>query len=82
MISHTQDRYHIYFDSLNTSNEKLTKLLELLDYTSGCRIMHVRSKHYPIMLEIIRRKQLQLEYDDPNLLYYLTNEKAMALDIQ
>ncbi|XP_055304585.1 uncharacterized protein LOC129569590 isoform X2 [Sitodiplosis mosellana] len=76
------DRYHVYFDCLSGSKEKLTKLLELLDFSSGFRIMHVRSKHYPIMLETIRRKQLQLEYDDPNLLYYLPKEKAMALNTQ
>lgn len=78
-VSKNQDRYHIYFDSLNESKERLLNLLQLLNYSKGVRIMHVRSTHYPIILEIIKRKQLQLEYDDANLLYYLTKEQAIRL---
>lgn len=77
-----QDRYHLYFDSLNESNDRLMNLLELLDYSKGVRIMHVRLKHYPVILEIIKRKQLQLEYDSENLLYYLSMEQAAALQIE
>ncbi|XP_031629456.1 uncharacterized protein LOC116344820 isoform X2 [Contarinia nasturtii] len=73
------DRYHVYFDSLSETKERLTTLLDLLDYTNGFRIMHVRSKHYPVMLEIIKKKHLLLEYDDSNLLYYLPKHQATAL---
>lgn len=74
-----QDRYHVYFDCLSESNERLLILLDLLDYSNGFRFMHVRSKHYPVMSEIIKRKQLVLEYDCPNLLYYLPKERAIEL---
>lgn len=64
---------------MSETNDRLLNLLDLLDYSNGFRFMHVRSKHYPVMLEIIKRKQLSLEYDHQNLLYYLSREQATKL---
>lgn len=44
--------------------------------------MHVRSKCYPAVLKTFERKKLPLEFDDPNLLYYLPKEKALNLKLK
>lgn len=77
-----QDRYHIFVSSLNVSNGRLLKLLMLLDYLAGVQFMHIASKYYPTVLNVIKRKQLTLQFDDPNLLYHLPKEKAFKLEIE
>ncbi len=44
--------------------------------------MHVRLKHYPIILAIIKQMNLQLEYDHSNILYYLPQETAITIDVR
>lgn len=72
----------MYCDSLSESIGRLKMLLDLLDYSDGVRVMHVRSKCYPAVIETFKRKQLQLEFDDPNLLYYLPKEQAVTFNIK
>lgn len=72
----------MYCDTLNESIDRLETLLNLLDYSKGVIVMHVRSKCYPAILKNFERKKVQLEFDDANLLYYLPKEKALDLNIK
>ncbi|XP_037044530.1 uncharacterized protein LOC119080340 [Bradysia coprophila] len=76
------DRYHIYCDTLNKSTERLKLLLDLMDYSKGIIVMHVRSKCYPAISDIFTQRKFDLEFDHPNCLYYLPKEEAIVLDVQ
>ncbi|XP_063695730.1 uncharacterized protein LOC134827107 [Culicoides brevitarsis] len=70
------DRYQLFIYTLEETNERLTKLLRLLDWKKGFIVSAFRKKFLPAVLEVIKEKKLEIEYDSENFVHFLPKEKA------
>lgn len=75
------DRYQLFLNSLNPSNEKLVTALNLLDWTNGYKVSSFLQRHRPAVLDVVESKKLEKEYDSLTVLYYLPRADAEQFDI-
>lgn len=66
---------------MNETNEKLLRLLQLIDWKYGFKVSTYLERHRSTLLEAIKLKMLNIEVDSENLLYFLPREKAAKLDV-
>lgn len=71
-----QDRYQLFLNSLNCSNDRLKRAMSLLDWSTGYKVSSFLERHRQAVLDVVDEKQLQKEYDSQTALYYLPKEKA------
>lgn len=67
---------------MNPSNERLAKLLSLLDWNRGLKVSTFLDRHRSAIIDVVQQKQLSLEYDSLTCLYYLPNAEAMQLNYE
>lgn len=77
---HLQDRYTAYADTLNTSHENLSRLLQLLDYSKGYSFWSTRHEVYPTIVNALNKIGAEIGLDDETLLYRLSKEKALEFN--
>lgn len=69
-------------NTLNESNERLTNLLSLIDWSSGFHVSTLRKRHHSAVLDVIGLKKLKCFHDDETLLYYMPKEESRNLEIR
>lgn len=74
-----QDRYQLFINSLNESNERLFKLLQLLDWSHGFKVSTLLERHREPLLKTVELKKLSIEFDSQTFLYYMSKEDAAKL---
>lgn len=67
---------------LDKEGERLTILLELVDYSNGIRALSIRLACYSILLDLLEIKNIQIELDIQHFLFYLPLEQAAKLTIE
>lgn len=72
----------MFVNSLSDSNEKLAKILNLLDWSKGFKVSTFRKKHRPAVVDTVNAKNLSREFDSETLLYYLPKEEAVKLTVK
>lgn len=77
-----QDRYQIFLNSLSESNEKLTKILDLLDWSRGFKISTFREKQRSAVVDTIDARNLSREFDSETLVYYKPKEDSLKMTVE
>lgn len=65
--------------TLDLSNEKLSRLLNLLDWSIGLKVSSFLKRHRSAVLDTVQKKHLKIEYDSHTPLYFLAQEDAQKL---
>lgn len=71
-----------FADTCNPCLDNLSRLLQLLDYSKGVLFTCERPEVYPIILETLKKKNLEICADYLSLLYYMPKEEALKLEVQ
>lgn len=77
-----QDRCNAYADTLSESTEELLRLLLLIDYSKGYFFISLNDRAASAVREATKQKNVEMNIDFTNLLYYLPKEKALEFDVQ
>jgi hypothetical protein len=62
--------------TLELSNEKLKRALNLIDWSGGLKVSSFLKRHRSAVLDVVQNKQLKIEYDSLTFLYFLSKEEA------
>lgn len=76
-----QDRYQLFLNSLNESNERLTTVLSLLDWNRGFKCSTFLARHRSAVIDVVKSKNLKKEYDSTTDLLYLPKEEAIEQNV-
>lgn len=77
-----KDRCYGYADTINESHENLSKLLQLIDYTKGYKFLSIRTEIRPVILDALKKANVELLQVVSTLLYYLPKEDALEFNVQ
>lgn len=69
----------MFLNSLSDSNDKLARILDLLDWSRGFKVSTFRKKHRSAVVDIINSKNLSRDFDSETLVYYIAKEDAMKI---
>lgn len=77
-------QYYDFFDSIvvGTTDKTLTSLktiIQQVDFSSERFFMCIREIYHPILLEVIKEKNLKIHFDDATDMVYIEKEKVMKL---
>lgn len=75
-----QDRYQIFVNTLDDSQLRLKKLLDLLDWSKGFQVHAVLKRYRPLIMEIIEKKNLVAELEFQTYMQYLPKDEAEHFD--
>ncbi|XP_063697440.1 uncharacterized protein LOC134828395 [Culicoides brevitarsis] len=75
------DRFQLFIYSKSDTNERLTELLRLLDWSKGFKVSSFRKKFRSAVLTVIDELSLEVEYDKERILFFMPREKASVLDV-
>lgn len=62
--------------SLEISNEKLKRALNLLDWNNGYKVSAFLRRHRSAVIDVINSKKLKIKSDTHTFLYYLPKEEV------
>jgi hypothetical protein len=71
----SQDRYQLLIYSLELSNEKLKRALNLLDWSNGFKVSAFLKRHRSAVIDVINSKKLKIKTDTLTFLYYQPKEE-------
>lgn len=75
-------RYQLFIYTLNDDNlHKLLELLMHLNWSDGVKVSSFHERFRPVVHQVVKNKNLSLEYDSLTLLYYMSNSKARQLSV-
>ena len=66
--------------TLDESNKKLTRILNLLDWSKGFDVSSVCERHLSAVLEVIEKKKLPVIHSFVLNFHYLPKEEALLFD--
>lgn len=72
----------MFLNTLNESNDRLTRLLSLIDWRHEYLISNIRKIHRAAVVEAIESKQLRRLNDDEAFLYYMPKEECRNFKIR
>lgn len=75
-----QDRYRLFMYTLDDTNKKLKRILNLLDWSKGFDVSSVCQRHLPAILQIIEKKRLPVVHSFMLNFHYLPKEEALLFD--
>ncbi|XP_055838916.1 uncharacterized protein LOC129906945 [Episyrphus balteatus] len=76
------DRYQLFLNTLNPSNERLRIALSLLDWSGGYKVSSFLERHRPAVLDVVDTQlHLQKEYDSLTLVYHMPRDEAIQMEI-
>lgn len=75
-----QDRYRLFLYSLDETNKKLKRILNLLDWSKGFDVSSVCQRHLPAVLQVIEKKRLPVTNSFVLNFHYLPKEEAVKFD--
>ncbi|CAO1329840.1 unnamed protein product [Diamesa serratosioi] len=73
------DRYQLFVYTLEISNDKLKRLLSLLDWSGGFKVSSFLKRHRSAVVDVVEHKKLKLEYDSLTFLYFMSKEEAKSI---
>lgn len=76
-----QDRYQLFLNSLSDSNDKLARILDMLDWSRGFKVSTFRKKHRSAVVDTLNAKNLNREFDSETLVYYMPKENAVRITV-
>ncbi|XP_001356660.2 uncharacterized protein [Drosophila pseudoobscura] len=76
------DRYQIFVGSLNNTNGLTRQALDLLDWSFGFKCSSIPSRHIEALDNVVRSKELNLEFRDATDLFYMKAEDALMLKVE
>lgn len=62
--------------TLELSNEKLKRALNLIDWSTGLKVSSFLKRHRSAVIDVVQSKKLKIEYDSLTFLYFLSKEEA------
>lgn len=62
--------------TLELSNEKLKRALNLVDWSRGVKVSSFLKRHRSAIIDVVQEKKLKVEYDSLTFLYFLSKEEA------
>jgi hypothetical protein len=68
--------------TLDESNKKLKRILNLLDWSKGFDVSSVCERHLPAVLQILEKKRLPVEKAFMLNFHYLPKEEGLKFDIR
>lgn len=74
------DRYRLFMYTLDESNKKLKRILNLLDWSKGFDVSSVCQRHLPAVLQVMEKKRLPIEKSFMLNFHYLPKEEALKFD--
>jgi sRNA-binding regulator protein Hfq len=74
------DRYQIFINTLEESQERLRILLDLIDWSKGFQVHAVLKRYRPMIMEMIQQKNLVVELEFKTYMQYLPKEEAEHFD--
>lgn len=77
-----QDDRIAYCDTLNSSHDRLFRLLQLIDYSNGLIFLNIRTEIQPVIISALQKANVEIVYEYKQLLYYLSKEEALKLDVR
>jgi hypothetical protein len=66
--------------TLDETNKKLKRILNLLDWSKGFDVSSVCQRHLPAVLQIIEKKRLPVVHSFMLNFHYLPKEEALLFD--
>lgn len=72
----------MYADTIDTNSDKLSRLLQLFDYSSGYIFSNVRADVGCIIVDIMQKANIEADDYTKTILYRLPKEQAMNFDVQ
>lgn len=69
-------------NTLSECNERLIKLLLLLEWNKGLKISGYRNKHRPAVIEVFRRLNLKYINETECVMYYMARSVGKEIDIE
>ncbi|XP_022232625.2 uncharacterized protein LOC111081018 [Drosophila obscura] len=76
------DRYQLFVGSLNHTNGLLQQALQLLDWSAGFKCSSIPCRHIEAVDNVVRFKQLNLEFRDFTDLFYMKAADALKLRVE
>lgn len=75
------DRYQLFLNTLNVSNERLRIALSLLDWSAGYKVSSFLERHRAAVVDVVNSQQLKKEYDSLTLVYHMPHDEAIHMEI-
>lgn len=70
----------MFIATLAATGERLTQLLQLLDYSKTLKFVCMMKKDHPAVLEALRRQNVEIETNVDYLFFHLPREEALKFD--
>ncbi|KFB42252.1 hypothetical protein ZHAS_00009931 [Anopheles sinensis] len=77
-----QDRYQLYFYSLEENNSTLIRALELVDWDYSWKIYACHPKHWAAFCEVQEKHGIELQYKTISDTRYMSKEQALNVNIE
>ncbi|XP_055309494.1 uncharacterized protein LOC129573206 [Sitodiplosis mosellana] len=71
-----------FADTFNESYDRLSRLLQLIDYSKDYIFQNIRAELLPVVTNALEKANVPVDHCIEFLLYHLTQEKALKLDVQ
>ncbi|XP_058122351.1 uncharacterized protein LOC131293172 [Anopheles ziemanni] len=78
----TQDRYKLYFYSLEDNNNTLIRALKLVDWDYSWKIYACHSKHWAAFCEVQEKHSIELQWKTITETRYMSKEQALLINIE
>lgn len=72
----------VFVDTLNESQENLSHLLDLIDFSKGYTFLNVRIEVGSTIIDALQRANVEIIQNITSQHYYLPKEKALEFDIR
>lgn len=69
-------------NSIVDAHDRLLRLLLLVDFSNGLRFQSIGVKEHEAVLEVIKLKNLKIEYQMTGSRYYLPQSEALNIQIK
>uniref|UniRef100_A0AAG5DSD7 N-acetyltransferase domain-containing protein n=1 Tax=Anopheles atroparvus TaxID=41427 RepID=A0AAG5DSD7_ANOAO len=76
-----RDRYQLFVYSLEPTNATLERALHLIDWSGGLKVSSLLARHRAPVMNVIKAKGLETQYDSETYLYYMPKEQCEALEL-
>lgn len=70
----------MYIATLENSGERLTRLIQLLDFSKRYKFVCIMKKDHPAVLEALRQQHVETDTNVDYLLFHLPREDALQFE--
>lgn len=80
MFDQKQNRCFTYVSTLAKTGDRLTRLVQLLDFSKQYKFVCIMENYCAAVLEALRRQNVETDTNVEYLLYYLPREEALEFE--